>query len=336
MKKTLLIVAAVLTAAACAAPPTNREATSGTNANSTVAAKPAAPLSEADAVAKEKQIWDALQKKDYDAFGSMLTDDFIYVASDAVYDKAGSINGVKTFEPTEVTFADWKFLPIDKDAGVLSYTVTVKGKSNGQEIPPQPLRASSAFVNRDGKWLAIYHQDTDVKKMPPAPSTKKVEKAASSPPTTPAATSTSSDVVANEKAVWAALKAKDYDAFASFLAPESIEVEPDGVYDKAGSVKGVQQVDLSKSELSDFKTVKFDDDASLVTYTAKLPGNKPDTEHHSTIWVNRNGKWWAVFHQGTPVMAMPMPKPTASAAKPAATKTPASTAKPAATKTPAK
>jgi hypothetical protein len=336
MSKILLLAAAVLTAAACAAPPTNREATSATNVNSAAAATPAAPLTEADAIAKEKQIWDALQKKDYDAFGSMLTDDFIYVASDAVYDKAGSINGVKSFEPSEVTFADWKFLPLDKDAGVISYTVTVKGKSNGQEIPPQPLRASSAFVNRDGKWLAIYHQDTEVKKMPPAPSLQKVQKAAPSPASTPAATSTSSDVVANEKAVWAALKAKDYDAFASFLAPESIEVETDGVYDKAGSVKGVQQVDLSKSELSDFKTVKFDDDASLVTYTVKLPGNKPDTEHHSTIWVNRNGKWWAVFHQGTPVMAMPMPKPSASMAKPAATKTPASMAKPAATKTPAK
>ncbi len=322
MKKILLLATAVLTAAACAAPPTNREATSGTNANSAAAAKPSAPLSEADAIAKEKQIWGALQKKDYDAFGSMLTDDFIYVASDAVYDKAGSINGVKSFEPSDVAFADWKFLPIDKDAGVISYTVTVKGKSNGQEIPPQPLRASSAFVSRDGKWLAIYHQDTEVKKMPPAPSPNKVEKAAPSPASTPATTSTSADVVANEKAVWAALKAKDYNGFASFLAPESIEVEPDGVYDKAGSVKGVQQVDLSKSELSDFKTVKFDDDASLVTYTAKLPGNKPDTEHHSTIWVNRNGKWWAVFHQGTPVMAMPMPKPTASMAKPAATKTP--------------
>jgi hypothetical protein len=320
MKKILLLAAAVLTAAACAAPPTNREAASGTNANSAAEAKPSAPLSEADAMAKEKQIWGAIQKKDYDGFGSMLTDDFIYVSSDAVYDKAGSINGIKGFEPSDVAFADWKFLPIDKDADVITYTVTVKGKSNGQEIPPQPLRASTAFVNRDGKWLAIYHQDTEVKKMPSAPSADK--KAAPSPAGTPATSSASADVIANEKAVWAALKAKDYNGFASFLAPESIEVEADGVYDKAGSVKGVEQVDLSKSELSDFKTLKFDNDASLVTYTAKIPGTKPGTEHDSTIWVNRNGKWWALFHQGTPVMAMPMPKPTASMAKPAATKTP--------------
>jgi hypothetical protein len=137
-------------------------------------------------------------------------------------------------------------------------------------------------------------------------------------------------VVANEKAVWAALKAKDYNAFASFLAPEQIEVEPDGVYEKAGTLKGVQQFDASKAEVSDFKAVKFDDDASLVTYTVKLPGSKPDTERHTTIWGNRSGKWLALFHQGTPVRAMPMtpakamtPSKATTPAKPAATKTPA-------------
>jgi hypothetical protein len=311
MKKILLLAAAVLTAAACAAPPTNREAPS-TNANGAAATKPFAPLSEAEAVTKEKQIWGALQKKDYDGFASMLTDDSIEVAGEAVYDKAGIVNGIKGFEPSEVTFADWKFLPIDKDAGLVSYTVTVKGKNNGQEMPAQTLRSSTALVNRDGKWLAIYHQSTVVMKMPPAAPANKVEKPAPSPAATLAAVSTSADVVANERAVWAALKAKDFAAFGSFLAPESIEVEPGGVYDKVGSIKGVQQFDFSKSELSAFKTVKFDDDASLVTYTAKLPGAKPDTEHHSTIWINRNGKWWALFHQGTPVMAMPPAKPAAT------------------------
>jgi hypothetical protein len=331
MKKILLLAAAVLTAAACAAPPTNREATSGTNANSAAEAKPAAPLSEADAIAKEKQVWDAIQKKDYDGFGSMLTDNFILVSSEAVYDKAGSINGIKGFEPTDVTFADWKFLPIDKDAALITYTVTAKGKSNGQEITPQPIRASSAWVNREGKWLAIYHQGTEVMNMPPAPAANKVEKAAPSPATTPAAAATSSDVVANEKAVWAALKAKDYNGFASFLAPEAIEVEADAVYAKAGSVKGVEQFDASKAELSDFKALKIDDDAGLVTYTVKIPGSKPETERHTTIWGNRSGKWLALFHQGTPAMAMPMTPPKATT--PAKAMTPA---KPAATKTPAK
>ena len=335
MKKILVLVSLLVLAVACAAPPTNREAAPSANAN-TAAVRSSAPLTEADAIAKEKQIWDTIQKKDYDAFGNMLTDDFIEVTSEAVYDKAGSITGVKGFEPSEVTFADWKFVPIDKDASVITYTVNIKGKFNGQELPPTSIRASSAWVNRDGKWLGIYHQGSDVMKMPPpppAPASK--AKAAASPASAPALAETTSDPIANEKAVWAALKTKNADGFASYLAPEFIEVESSGVYDKAGSVKAVQLIDLSKADLSEFKSIKIDDDASIVTYTVKIPGAKPESERHTTIWVKRNGKWWALFHQGTPVMAMPAakPSPSASPSKAAATSSPA---KPAATKSPAK
>jgi hypothetical protein len=87
-----------------------------------------------------------------------------------------------------------------------------------------------------------------------------------------------------------------------------MHVETDGVYDKAGSVEAVRTFDFSRSAVSDWKSVKFDDDASLVIYTVKTPGMKPDTEYHSTIWVNRGGKWLALFHQGTPA-AMAAAKP---------------------------
>ena len=341
MKKILTLVTLLVLAVACAAPTTNREAAPSTNANSSPV-RSSAPLTEADAIAKEKQIWDTIKKKDYDGFANMLTDDSIDVSSEAVYDKAGSIGNLKGFEPGEITFADWKFIPIDKDAGVIIYTVNIKGKFNGQELPPTSVRASSAWVNRDGKWLAIYHQGSRVMEMPPPPpAAASKAKAAASPASTPALTETTSDPIANEKAVWSALKTKNYDGFASYLTPEAIEVESSGVYDKAGSVKTVQLFDLSKADLSEFKAVKIDDDASIVTYTVKIPGAKPELERHTTIWVNRNGKWLALFHQGTPVMPMPAAKPspsaspkaavTSSPAKPAATKSPA---KPAATRSP--
>jgi hypothetical protein len=97
------------------------------------------------------------------------------------------------------------------------------------------------------------------------------------------------------------------DAFASYLTNDFMEIETDGVYDKAGSVETLRTFDFSKSALSDWKSVKFDDDASLVIYTVKTPGMKPDTEYHSTIWVNRGGKWLALFHQGTPAAAKSVP-----------------------------
>jgi hypothetical protein len=299
MKKALVFAALILLAA-CTAPSTNRETA---NSNAT-AAQPAtaAPLTEAEAIAKEKQVWDVVEKKDYKAFADMLDEQAASVSNEVVEDKAATVKGVSTFVPTDVVLSDWKFLPIDKDAAVIVYKASYKATVNGQPIPPQSVYASTAWVNRNGKWLAIFHQESEILKEPPAPT---APKAAPSPATAGTPATPTSDVAANEKLVWDALRTRNYDAFAAFLAPDSIEVEPSGITDKAASVKGVQEYDLSKVELSDWKTVRFDDDASLVSYVTRYPGAKPERERHTTIWVNRAGKWMAVFHQGSHIVPVP-------------------------------
>ena len=323
MKKLYLFALTAIVLAACSAPPTNRDAVTTTNSNKPAETKAAAPLTEADAIAKEKEIWQALTKKDLTGFGAMLAEDQIYVSGDGVHDKASTIKSVTGFVPTTVDYADWKLVPINNDAVVLIYKATVKGTMNGSAVPEGAAYTSSIWVNRDGKWLALYHQDSDVKPLPPAPPAKAPAKAAASPtasaPPAAATATTSSDAEANEKAVWDSFKAKHFDAFESMLAPEFTEVEPFGVTNRAESVKGVQTFDFSKTTLSDWKTVKINPDATLVTYVAHLPGEKVDTEYHSTVWANRNGKWLAVFHQGTH-KAAPAPATPAKAASPAAAK----------------
>jgi hypothetical protein len=316
MNKSSALVLLLILAAACGPSPTNREAAP---TNSTVIAPPAsAALTEADAIAKEKAIWETIKNKDYDTYAGTLADDQIEIAADGVYDKAASIAAVKNIEPAEITFDDWKYLPIDKDAIVLSYTVTIKGKYKGKEFPSESTRASSAWVKRGGKWLAMYHQECPVSKLPPPPASR-------TPPATTSPTPTSastplppgSDPIATERALWETLKNKDYNGFGSFLADDSIQVEPGGVHDKAGSIKGVGEFDLSKAQLSDFKSVPFDADAAVVTYVLKLPGSAP-AERHSTIWAKRDNRWLAVFHHATPIpRGTPSTPPT-----PAATATP--------------
>jgi hypothetical protein len=213
---------------------------------------------------------------------------------------------LKDYDLSDITYSDWKMLTIDKDAVLLTYNLNPKATYKGQAVPPGPYHAAAAYVNRDGEWLGIYFQQTLAQAMPPpaSPTASKSPKSAASPGAKMA--DAGPDPVANEKLVWDALKSKNYDAFAAYLAPDSMEIEADGVFDKSGSVKGVQMFDASKAELSDWKTVKFDNDASLVTYIVKTPGMNPDQARHSTIWASRDGKWLALFHQGTPV-AKPEP-----------------------------
>jgi hypothetical protein len=312
MKRILLLAALLLAASACATdtPTTNNTNTTpaNTNANTSPTPKAEATVTDDTITAQEKQIWDKIKTKDSDGFAGMLADDFIYIAGDGIYDKAGTVSGIKTIDLTDLTLSDWKVVMLDKDAAAVTYTVHMKGTSNGQPIPDKPLRASSAWVKRGDKWVGVYHQECEVKEAPPSPPMKPADgkaaaKASPTPESKPVEGS-SNDPIARENQVWDAIKSKNYDLFASFLADNAIEVEETGVYDKAGSVKGIQQFDGSKATLSDFKTVNLDSNATLVTYLVKIPikGMNPLGERHSTIWANHDGKWLAAFHQGTSVM----------------------------------
>jgi hypothetical protein len=322
MKRIIMLAALLVAASACTTTtpttnntnttPANTNANANANANTTATPQAEATVTDSDITAQEKQIWDKIKNKDSEGFAGMLADDFIYIAEDGIYDKAGTVEGVKNIDMTDLTLSDWKVVMLDKDAAAVTYTVSMKGTSGGKPIPDKPMRASSAWVKRGDKWMGVYHQECEVKEAPmsqPANSNTPAAKASPTPAAKPAA---NTDPLANEKAVWDAIKGKDYDTFASFLADNAIEVEDTGVYDKAGSVKGIQMFDGSKATLSDFKTVNLDSDATLVTYLVKIPikGVSPLGERHSTLWVNHDGKWLAAFHQGTPVVPAP-PKPPA-------------------------
>jgi hypothetical protein len=300
MKKIVILVCFFLIAlAGCTPQPAgNKDVT--TNANASAEKTTAAMPSESDIIAKEKAGWDVVKKKDWNAFGNMLASDYIEILDNGVHDKATALTNIKDFDLAEVNYSDWKMIPVDKDSAILTYSVTVKGKYKGEDIPPGPYRDSAAWVNRNGQWQAIYFQQTLGEKTPPPPPPAEKKSPAASPSTAMKHGEASSDVIANEKMVWDLFKARNFDAFAALLAPEFMEIESTGAYDKSGSVKGVQEMDASIFTLSDWKATKFDDDAALVSYTVTASGPKPEKDYHATIWANRNGKWMALLHQGTP------------------------------------
>jgi len=322
MKRIILLAAFLLAASACTnTPPDNTNTTAAANTNATTnmtanantSASPATTTG-GDAIAnslisQEKQVYDAIKNKNSDSFGSMLADDFIYIADDGIHNKADTIKGIQSLNVTDTTLADWKVLMLDKDAAVVYYTETMNGTANGQPMPTTPFRASSAWVNRNGKWVAVFHQESAIKppQTPPPSTNKPAAKASPGGMETMPMACTNDDATAREKMVWDDLKKKDSKGFASYLADDAIEIEPDAVYDKTGSVNTVTQFDFSKLTLSDFKAMNLDSDAQLVTYVVKgnIPGMGAITERHSTIWVKNNGSWLAKFHQGTTVAAAP-------------------------------
>ena len=133
---------------------------------------------------------------------------------------------------------------------------------------------------------------------PAAASTPRPDKAAATPAAKPA--ETGSDPIANEKIVWDLFRSKNSEGFAALLDAAFVEIEANAVYDKAAAVKGVADYDFTKFELREWKSAKLNNDAALVTYLIKPMDPKLDQERHTSIWANRNGKWLALLHMGTP------------------------------------
>ena len=319
MKRLIALAALLCAATACTTTTDNANTTAANaNANTTASATPTpAGVTQSDIEAKEHQVWDAIKAKNYDAFGGMLTDDFVFVWGDGMMNKTQTIDSLKKYELTEYTFSDVHFVKVDEDLAVLAFTSTEKSTYDGKPTPDKPLHNSSAWVRRGGQWVAAFHQETEDMQMPGTPGGANTNSAAnmntnananksssnSNSNATASASPEAADPISKEKKVWEELKAKDYDAFASDLADNAVEVEPNGIFDKAGSISGVKMFDASKFTQSDFKETKLDADASLVTYvvTGTMAG-KPVTERHSTIWSKRGEKWYAVLHHGTPQM----------------------------------
>lgn len=310
MKRLLALAALLLAASACATTENtntgagNANANANSNANASATATPAGPT-QADIEAKERQVWDAIKAKNWDAFAGMLADDFVIVDGGGVQTKAQMMETIKKYDLTEYAFSDIKFLKVDADLAVITYTATEKSSFDGHASDGKPKRGSSAWVNRGGKWVAAYHQESQAVEMPPPPSPAPASSPSASPATTaasPASSPTAAPASATdaEKAVWDAIKAKNADAFTSYLLPDAIEVEPEGVMDKSASAKMITMFDASKWSLSDFKETKLDADATLLTYKAAGPERGKQVEmYHSTVWTNRGGQWKAAFHHGT-------------------------------------
>ncbi len=149
------IHACALAAALTAAPHTLR------------AQQPPAPKpTEAKLVAEEHGAWTGWVTRDTAAYGRDI--DRNSVAIDAmgpsVLDLGAVYKAMQTCQLTGHSLDDLKSAQIAPDVVVLSYKASVQGTCEGKPIPS--VWASTIYVKRGGKWVAVFHQET-----PAAPAT---------------------------------------------------------------------------------------------------------------------------------------------------------------------
>ncbi len=109
-------------------------------------------------------------------------------------------------------------------------------------------------------------------------------------------------LTASEKSLWEAFKNKKADVFNKTLTADGFQIDAAGVTAKADIATGMGGCDIKDYSLSDFKLTSIGASAALLTYKGTQHGTcggqaVPETVYASTVWVNRGGRWQALFHQ---------------------------------------
>lgn len=120
---------------------------------------------EDEIIAKEKQSWEAWQKRDGKFFASFLSDDHVEVGQSGIAPKAAIVAFVGNPICKVISYKvdQFKFTLFDKNTALLTYHAE-QDTTCGSVKVPSPAWASSLYVLRKGKWLNALYQQTPILK----------------------------------------------------------------------------------------------------------------------------------------------------------------------------
>ncbi|HLG48761.1 MAG TPA: nuclear transport factor 2 family protein [Reyranella sp.] len=117
------------------------------------------------------------------------------------------------------------------------------------------------------------------------------------------------ELMALEKGSWGFMRDKNYDGMKNFLGDDALLIFGDGNrYNKRQTLELMKDFSLLNIEYEPNYAVRMlsPDVATLlyrVTYTATVKGGTPETMKvlSSSVYASRDGKWWSVLYQETPI-----------------------------------
>jgi uncharacterized protein (TIGR02246 family) len=117
------------------------------------------------------------------------------------------------------------------------------------------------------------------------------------------------ELMALEKGSWGFMRDKNYDGMKNFLGDDALLIFGGGNrYNKRQTLELMKDFSLLNIEYEPNYAVRMlsPDVATLlyrVTYTATVKGGKPETMKvlSSSVYARRDGKWWSVLYQETPI-----------------------------------
>ena len=126
----------------------------------------------------------------------------------------------------------------------------------------------------------------------------------------PDSTKLREELMALEKGSWGFMRDRNYDGMKNFLGEDALLIFGDGSrYNKRQTLELMKDfalvVDIAVEPAYAVRMLSPDVATLLyrVTYTSTVKGGKPETMKvlSSSVYARRDGKWWSVLYQETPI-----------------------------------
>ncbi len=115
---------------------------------------------ETQIIALEKQGWEAWKNKNAAWFQTNLAEDALQVNGGGVLNKSQIVKITGTdCEIKSFSLDNFKFLMLDKNSALITFTGMQDGVCSGKTIPAK-VHSTSVYVKRGGKWLNALYTET--------------------------------------------------------------------------------------------------------------------------------------------------------------------------------
>jgi len=121
-------------------------------------------------LAMEQALHAAIQKGDINAFKANVAEDAVSMEGNGPMPIAEFLKEFNQMKVASFSIDQPKVTFLNDTAAVITYRWTGKGTMMGQPLP-SPTWASTTWLKRGGKWVAVFHQETIA--TPPPPAVKK-------------------------------------------------------------------------------------------------------------------------------------------------------------------
>ncbi|MEO7309399.1 MAG: nuclear transport factor 2 family protein [Chitinophagaceae bacterium] len=115
---------------------------------------------EAEIIRLDKLAWQAWKDRNAEWFKTHTTEEFLSISSEGVSTKADVIKATPTeCDVKNFALANFKFVVLDQNTVILSYTATQDATCSGKKVSPK-IRAAVTYVKRAGKWIEAFYIET--------------------------------------------------------------------------------------------------------------------------------------------------------------------------------